>query len=69
MTTEAILLLAIVVFTITAFAREQDRDGAVHSFGGDPVTWTGVQALVEQAWPDGRPDRAHGGHASTLVPS
>ena len=54
---------------ITAFAREQDRNGAVHSFGGDPVSWTGVQALVEKAWPDGRPARAHGGHASTSVPS
>lgn len=53
---------------ITAFSRAGDRDGAVHAFGGDPMTWVGVQGLVEREWPNGRPEMKHGGHASTLMP-
>lgn len=53
---------------ITAFARTADRDGAVHAFGGDPMTWVSVQALVEEAWPEGRPEMKHGGHTSMLGP-
>jgi copper chaperone NosL len=52
---------------ITAFLREQDRDGAVHSFGGEAADWDAVVSAVARAWPEGRPTR-HGGHASTLVP-
>jgi copper chaperone NosL len=51
---------------ITAFARAEDRDGAVHSFGGVAMDWAAVQRLVEEAWPDGRPQGGHGGHSSTL---
>ncbi len=53
---------------ITAFSRAEDRDGAVHAFGGDPMTWASVQALVEDEWPGGRPQRPHGGHASMMDP-
>jgi copper chaperone NosL len=53
---------------VTAFSRIEDRDGAVHAFGGDPMTWVNVQALVEAEWPNGRPERPHGGHASTIEP-
>jgi copper chaperone NosL len=51
---------------ITAFARAEDRDGAVHSFGGVAMDWAAVQQLVGEAWPDGRPQGGHGGHSSTL---
>ncbi len=53
---------------ITAFARQADRDGAVHSFGGDAMDWGGIQEYVSDAWPDGRPTRLHGGHTSSLSP-
>ena len=53
---------------ITAFGRRQDRDGAVNAFGGEPADWSSVQALVAEAWPDGRPPVPHGGHASEMVP-
>ncbi len=55
---------------ITAFRRAQDRDGAVHTFGGTPMGWDEVQALVAESWPDGRPPMgAHGGHQTTMVPA
>jgi len=50
---------------ITAFAREEDRDGAVHAFGGEPLNWRGVKKLVKEAWPNGRPVR-HGGHSVAM---
>ncbi len=53
---------------ITAFARPQDRDGAVHAFGGVAADWDAVRARVADAWPDGRPPIAHGGHTGTLRP-
>lgn len=53
---------------ITAFSRLEDRDGAVHAFGGDALDWHAVRALVAEAWPEGRPTFKHGGHTSTLVP-
>lgn len=53
---------------VTAFARVEDRDGAVHAFGGEPVGWESVQALVARAWPDGRPPMKHGGHSSAQAP-
>ncbi|HSG07231.1 MAG TPA: nitrous oxide reductase accessory protein NosL [Longimicrobiales bacterium] len=51
---------------LTAFGRMEDRDGAVHAFGGQPLDWDGVRTVVAAAWPDGRP--AHGGHTETLAP-
>ena len=57
---------------LTAFARLEDRDGAVHSFGGQPLDWEQVQELVEREWPGGRPPMGgmgHGGHGSGLVPT
>ncbi len=51
---------------VTAFARSEDRDGAVHAFGGDAADWSGVKALVSSAWPQGRPSRSHGGHATEV---
>jgi copper chaperone NosL len=51
---------------LTAFARAEDRDGAVHAFGGEPLDWDGVRSEVAARWPDGRP--AHGGHAETMTP-
>ncbi|MDH3222450.1 MAG: nitrous oxide reductase accessory protein NosL [Gemmatimonadota bacterium] len=51
---------------VTAFARLEDRDGAVHAFGGDAEDWSGIQALVSSAWPDGRPSGSHGGHATEV---
>jgi len=53
---------------LTAFRRQEDRDGAVHVFGGQPLDWDDVRALVASAWPDGRPTMNHGGHSSTLIP-
>jgi len=53
---------------ITAFARAEDRDGAVNAFGGRPADWDQIRALVASAWPDGRPSMKHGGHATELVP-
>jgi copper chaperone NosL len=53
---------------ITAFGREEDRDGAVHAFGGASLDWDGVLRMVEDAWPDGRPAMPHAGHASTMTP-
>ena len=50
---------------LTAFARVEDRDGAVHAFGGGPLSWDGVRATVAARWPDGHP--AHGGHAETMM--
>jgi copper chaperone NosL len=52
---------------VTAFAREQDRDGALDAFGGEALSWRGVKKLVTDAWPNGRPVR-HGGHGSELRP-
>lgn len=56
---------------LTAFARAEDRDGAVHSFGGDALDWEGIRALVADRWPEGRPSHGmgHGGHAETMVPT
>ncbi|HSW29326.1 MAG TPA: nitrous oxide reductase accessory protein NosL [Longimicrobiales bacterium] len=58
---------------LTAFAREEDRDGAVLSFGGDARNWAGVRALVAEKWPEGRPQHGmgqgmHGGHSETMAP-
>ena len=58
---------------LTAFARTEDRDGALNSFGGSALDWDGVLALVAERWPGGRPQRGmgmggHGGHAETLTP-
>lgn len=58
---------------LTAFARAEDRDGALNSFGGAPLDWDGVLALVADRWPGGRPQRGmgmgmHGGHAETVAP-
>ncbi|MDX1645848.1 MAG: nitrous oxide reductase accessory protein NosL [Longimicrobiales bacterium] len=53
---------------ITAFARSEDRDGAVHVFGGRPASWEEVVELVAEAWPDGRPSMRHGGHSAALLP-
>lgn len=53
---------------LTAFARQEDRDGAVNSFGGRALDWTAVQEVVAEAWPDGRPPRGHGGHQSAMGP-
>jgi copper chaperone NosL len=50
---------------LTAFARVEDRDGAVNAFGGGPLSWDGVRATVAARWPDGQP--AHGGHAETMT--
>jgi len=52
---------------ITAFSRQEDRDGAVHSFGGEPMDWAGVTDYVAAEWPDGVPSR-HGGHTSAMEP-
>ena len=54
---------------LTAFARQEDRDGAVNSFGGEAKDWAGVQAYVGEMWAGGRPAMSHGGHSSTLEPS
>jgi copper chaperone NosL len=51
---------------LTAFGRVEDRDGAVHAFGGGPLSWEGVRATVAARWPDGHP--AHGGHSETMAP-
>lgn len=53
---------------VTAFARQADRDGAVHVFGGRPADWQDVQELVATEWPDGRPAMKHGGHTAELTP-
>ena len=53
---------------VTAFARPEDRDGAVHAFGGEPLDWTDVQRLVASEWPDGRPQAKHGGHGTEVPP-
>ena len=57
---------------LTAFAREEDRGGAVHAFGGNPLDWDGVRAFVASSWPDDRPAHGakggHGGHGSTMTP-
>ena len=53
---------------ITAFARPQDRDGALNAFGGEAADWDDVRSLVASAWPDGRPPMRHGGHAATMTP-
>ena len=45
---------------LTAFARAEDRDGAVHAFGGEPLDWDGVKAAVAARWPDGGPAHGHG---------
>jgi copper chaperone NosL len=55
---------------LTAFMRAEDRDAAARSFGGEALDWEGVQTLVGERWPDGRPPiggRAHGGHGSELL--
>ena len=51
-----------VALGITAFARLEDRDGAVNAFGGEAMAWADVRAHVHNAWPNGRPVR-HGGHS------
>ncbi len=58
---------------LTAFARLEDRDGAVTSFGGAALDWAGVRALVAEKWPGGRPQHGmghgmHGGHSETMAP-
>lgn len=57
---------------LTAFARAEDRDGALNTFGGAPLDWEGVLTLVAEKWPGGRPQRGmgmgHGGHAETMTP-
>ncbi|NJD18983.1 MAG: hypothetical protein FIA95_06840, partial [Gemmatimonadetes bacterium] len=58
---------------LTAFARLEDRDGAVHGFGGEALDWAGVRALVAEEWPGGRPQHGmwhgmHGGHSETMTP-
>ncbi|HSG49799.1 MAG TPA: nitrous oxide reductase accessory protein NosL [Longimicrobiales bacterium] len=35
---------------LSAFGRVEDRDGAVISFGGEPLDWVGVQAYVAERW-------------------
>lgn len=50
---------------VTAFGRAEDRDGAIHAFGGRAATWSDVRALVATAWPEGRPSMKHGGHTAT----
>jgi hypothetical protein len=59
---------------LTAFARAEDRDGAVTAFGGSALDWDGVRALVAEKWPGGRPQHGmgqgmHGGHSETMAPS
>lgn len=54
---------------VTAFGRAEDRDGAVHAFGGDPADWSEVRALVASKWPDGHPPIQHGGHGSRIDPA
>ncbi|MDH5588523.1 MAG: nitrous oxide reductase accessory protein NosL [Gemmatimonadota bacterium] len=54
---------------ITAFALRQDRDGAVHAFGGTPRDWAGVQELVMAEWPEGSPPMGHGGHTASMAPA
>jgi copper chaperone NosL len=39
---------------LTAFARREDRDGAVNAFGGTALDWEEVQGYVASRWPDGR---------------
>jgi copper chaperone NosL len=53
---------------LTAFARAADRDRTLREVGGRALDWEGVQDLVRESWPDGRPLVAHGGHASALLP-
>jgi copper chaperone NosL len=50
---------------LTAFARAEDRDGAVHAFGGEAMDWSAVTSVVASRWPGGMP--AHGGHSETLA--
>lgn len=52
---------------LTAFGRVEDRDGAVHAFGGGPLSWDGVRATVAARWPDGHP-AGHGGHSERMEP-
>ena len=52
---------------VTAFARQEDRDGAVNAFGGRAADWEQVKALVAEAWPEGRPAMRHGGHTAELA--
>ena len=42
---------------LSAFAREEDRDGAVISFGGEALDWEGAKAYVAERWSGG----SHGG--------
>ncbi len=42
---------------LTAFAREDTRDGALARFSGEPLDWEGVRALVAEKWPSGEPSR------------
>lgn len=42
---------------LSAFARVEDRDGAVVSFGGEALDWEGVKAYVAERWSGG----SHGG--------
>jgi nitrous oxidase accessory protein len=52
---------------LTAFARAEDRAGAVHAFGGEALDWSGVKSVVASEWPSGMP--AHGGHSETSAPA
>jgi copper chaperone NosL len=38
---------------LTAFARPEDRDGAVNAFGGTAMNWEEVRTWVETQWPEG----------------
>lgn len=51
---------------LTAFARQEDRDGAVNAFGGSPLDFAGVRDLVAARWSGQGP--AHGGHGETMTP-
>ncbi|MDT8341487.1 MAG: nitrous oxide reductase accessory protein NosL [Longimicrobiales bacterium] len=46
---------------LSAFARREDRDGAVVSFGGQALDWAGVQALVAREWSETEGAAPHAG--------
>ncbi|MBT8404831.1 MAG: nitrous oxide reductase accessory protein NosL [Gemmatimonadetes bacterium] len=57
---------------LTAFARSEDRDGAVDAFGGDSLDWPEVRAWVDDVWPEGRvrmPTGHAGDHGAMLMPA
>ena len=49
---------------LTAFAREDTRDGALARYSGEALDWEGVRALVAEKWPSGQPGHGamHPGH-------